>query len=110
MSKTHDEETVLPSVDISSGILSDGPIKVGHEFNFSTTATADNISVTVPTGPNSAWFSTSPAVFNGPGSVTVTAELASIGEGWGFGVTGIDRSNSNPHIPVGSEMQAAKAS
>jgi hypothetical protein len=110
MSKSQDEPTVLPSVDISSGVLSDGPIVVGHQFKFSTTTTANNIEVTVPIGPNSAWFSTSPAKLDGPGSVTVTADLASVGLGWGFGVNGMSRSNSNPHIPVGAAMPAAKAS
>jgi hypothetical protein len=95
----------MPSVDISSGTVSGGTIQVGHTFEFSTSATG-SISVTVP--DNGAWFSPSPASFTGPGSVTVTAELASQ-TGWGFGVTGMERSNTNPRIPVGTSMPHRKA-
>lgn len=87
-----------PSVDISSGNLSNPPIKVGHTFEFTTNATG-NIHVSVPAGPGNAWFSGSPApVVNG--SVTVTALLESVGLGWGYTVTGMNVSNNNPHIPV----------
>lgn len=108
MSKTHERDTVLPSVDISTGNVTGGSIGVGHQFKFSTNASG-NISVTVPTTPNSAWFSPSPASFTGPGSVTVTAELESL-TGWGYGVTGMNRTNSNPHIVVAGTKPRAKAS
>jgi hypothetical protein len=96
----------MPSVDISSGTVSGGSITVGRTFEFSTNASG-NISVTVPA--NGVWFSPSPASFTGPGSVTVTALLSSV-IGWGYGVTGMERSNTNPHIPVGVSIPHEKAS
>jgi len=98
----------MPSVDISTGNVTGGEIKLGHQFQFSTSATG-NITVTAPTGH--AWFSPSPASLVGPGSVTVTAELMSVGAGWGYLVTGMVVSNNNPHVPVGATMPThAKAS
>jgi hypothetical protein len=97
----------MPSVDVSSGTLTGGSITVGHQFQFSTNASG-NISVSTKGG---AWFSPSPASFTGPGSVTVTAELTSSGEGWSYGVTGMNVINNNPHVPVKGAMPAhAKAS
>lgn len=98
MSIEKNDNDVLPSVDISSGTVRNGPIEVGHQFEFSTSTQANNIGVSAPV--NQPWFSPDSFSFNGPGSFTVTAELASIG-GWGYGVTGMNRSNPNPRIPVG---------
>jgi hypothetical protein len=103
---TKSDNGLTPSVDISTARVTNGPIEVNQQFVFSTNASG-NISVTAPTGP--AWFSPSPAYFTGPGSVTVTAELVSA-IGWGYHVTGMNVSNSNPHVPVGGAMPATKAS
>jgi len=95
MSKAND--TGMPSVDISSGTITNGPVVVNQEFQWSTSATAPNCEVTAEV---QNWFEPTPCSVIGPGSSTVTAKLSSI-TGWTFGVTGLDRSNSNPKIPVG---------
>jgi hypothetical protein len=96
MKKNNDDP--IPSVDISSGEITNGPIVVDQTFQWSTNAVAPNCKVAAQA---QNWFAPTPCPVNGPGSTTVTAKLASV-TGWTFGVTGLDRSNGNPKIPVGS--------
>ena len=92
-------DSVMPSVDISSGAISDGPLVVNQEFQWSTSSYAPDCKVTAEV---QNWFEPTPCSVVGPGSSTVTAKLASI-TGWTFGVSGLERSVSNPKIPVDSD-------
>ncbi len=98
-------DVVVASIDLATGTITFNPghsiIVVGNQFNW-TTGASGNITVSTPTG--SAWFSPNSNSFTGPGSVTVTAELASVGLGWTYNVTGLNRGGNNPKIPIGSHM------
>jgi hypothetical protein len=94
--------SAVASIDLATGTITFVPghtiIVVGNEFNWTTNASG-NITVSTPTG--SAWFTPSSKSFTGPGSVTVTAAMESVGVGWTYNVTGLNRGGSNPHIPIG---------
>ena len=74
-----------PSVDVVTGVVTDGPIKDGHEFVWTCSEDSGNISVTAQLMPGGKpWFSPSPASFTAPsGSATVTAEGESV-LGWTY--------------------------
>ena len=101
---------VLPTVDITTGTVSNGPIKLGEQFQWTTTANDSNISVHAPVAPNSQWFSPNPTPsFNGPGNVTVTATMTSGANGWSYTATNINV-NANARVHVQASMPQAKAS
>jgi hypothetical protein len=110
---TKEKGATLPSVDISSGVVQNGPIVVGDPFLF-TTSSAEAIDGITVSAASQDWFSPYLFTFNSPGDgtpvqVTVTAELSNP-TGWSFNVTGMDRSNNNPHVPVDPSFPETKAS
>lgn len=98
----------LPSIDITTGTPANGSITVGEQFEFTTSAANQNISVQAP--PASQWFSPSPTPsFNGPGHVTVTAVMTSPAGGWSYIGHNITVSGS-ARVHVQPSMPEAKAS
>ncbi|MGB8580014.1 MAG: hypothetical protein WCD47_04280 [Candidatus Sulfotelmatobacter sp.] len=75
----------IPSVDVVTGTVTDGPIKDGESFKWTCSEDSGDIKVTAQLMPGgNPWFSPSPASFTAPsGSATVTAEGMSVG-GWSY--------------------------
>lgn len=65
----------MPSVDVITGIVTNGPIEIGEAFRWTCAEYTGNITVTAQLMPNGEpWFIPSPASFTAPdGSATVTA-------------------------------------
>jgi hypothetical protein len=97
----------VPSVDVVTGAVTDGPIKSGHEFKWTCSEDSGNISVTAQNMPGGdPWFSPSPASFTAPGgSATVTAEGVSL-TGWSYTA---NVNTDDTKIQVSSSMPAPQA-
>jgi hypothetical protein len=50
----------IPSVDVVTGIVTNGPIEVGEAFRWTCSEFAANITVTAQPAP---WFTPNPALF-----------------------------------------------
>jgi len=99
-------------VDLSTGnVLNGTSLKVGDQFQWTTSQSVNNISVFTPQAPNSQWFSPEPTPsFNGPGnSATLTALLSSPGGGWTYYATGFVVP-ATARVHVQASMPQAKAS
>ena len=74
-------------VDLSTGsVLNGTQLKVGDQFQWTTSQSVQNIVVHTPNAASSKWFDPEPTPsFNGPGnSVTLTARMTSPGTGWSY--------------------------
>ncbi len=92
----------MPSVDVVTGAVTNGPIKDGEEFQWTCSEDSGDIKVTAQLMPGGKpWFSPSPASFTAPGgSATVTAEGASV-TGWTYTA---NVETDNARIQVDSSM------
>jgi hypothetical protein len=79
----------IPSVDVVTGIVTNGPIEVDEAFRWTCSEFSANITVTALPAP---WFTPNPASFTAPdGSATVTAVLISpVGEEWSWTASGVE--------------------
>jgi hypothetical protein len=92
--------TTTPKVNISTGVVTNGPIYVNQQFQFVSASTTETCTVIAP--PSQQWFSPSPCpVSPNPGYATVTAKLPNPA-GWTYSVTGCIQANPNPRVPVSS--------
>lgn len=98
----------MPSVDVVTGTVTNGPIKEGEQFEWTCSEDSGDIKVTAQVMPGGKpWFSPSPASFTAPsGSATVTAEGVSLG-GWSYTA---NVQTDGAKIRVDSSMPEAKAS
>ncbi|HXJ88069.1 MAG TPA: hypothetical protein VMS18_14705 [Candidatus Binatia bacterium] len=96
----------IPSVDVSSGNVTNGPIHSGQTFVWTSSA-ASGTAITVyarnmPTGQ--PWFQSSPVTFTTPSaSAQVTAEAAGA---WTWTAKGVNV-NNGAHVNVSSTLQGA---
>jgi hypothetical protein len=79
----------MPSIDVVTGAVTDGPIVVGEEFQWTCSECSGNVYVIAQDmgGGLGPWFTPSgtDASFTAPGgSVTVTAKGVNIGTGWTY--------------------------
>lgn len=92
----------MPSVDVVTGQVTNGPIKNGQQFQWTAANSSGNITVTGEDMPSNGdpWFSPSPTSFTAPsGSATVTAKGVSPPAGWSY-TANIETDNT--HIQVSS--------
>ncbi|HTT19571.1 MAG TPA: hypothetical protein VMG82_11520 [Candidatus Sulfotelmatobacter sp.] len=99
-----------PSVDVSSGNVTNGPIHSGQTFVWTSSA-ASGTTITVyarnmPTGQ--PWFQSSPVTFTTPSaSAQVTAEAASPAGGWTWTAKGVKVSDG-AHVNVSPTLQGTQ--
>jgi hypothetical protein len=102
-----------PTVDVITGNVTNGPIRVGEQFEWTCSSVREPTDIGVHAaamGNGQPWFSPSPASFTGPsGSALVTAEGASPVGGWSWTATGVNV-NASARVNVQSSMPRAKAS
>jgi hypothetical protein len=100
-----------PSVDVITGIVTNGPIREGEEFQWTCIEFSGPIRVTAQVMPDGKpWFSPSPTSFTAPdGSATVIA-AAPIGR-WTWTASGV-QVDPGAHVVVEASIskQAKKAS
>ena len=88
---------VMPTVDVATAVVTNGPIKVGEQFEWTCVecAPGSNITVTAQNTPNGEpWFIPSPISFTAPGlSSPVTLEGVSPETGWWY----------NANVPTGDK-------
>jgi len=101
-SKGKSPATLTPQVNISTGVVTNGPIYINGPFQWVSASPNDVCTVSTPAAPNQQWFSPSPVtVRTPPGYAAVTAKLANPA-GWSYGVTGCNVQGGNPRVPVNS--------
>jgi hypothetical protein len=93
-------QSQTPEVDVSTGLVTFGPLVVNQPFVF-VNRTSAACAVSTPSNPNEQWFSPTPisvpaASGGNTGTYTVTATLAGT---WGYASSCLQ--NDNPHIVVG---------
>jgi hypothetical protein len=81
----------MPSVDVVTGIVTNGPIREGEAFRWTCIEFSGNITVAAQLMPDGQpWFSPSPTSFTAPeGSATVTTVSVSPVGGWSWTASGV---------------------
>jgi hypothetical protein len=101
----------MPSVDVITGIVTNGPIREGEAFQWTCIECSGNISVTAQIMPNGEpWFTPSPTSFTAPsGSATVT-DVGPVGRWtWTGGGVQVDP-GAHVDVEAGAPKQVKKAS
>ena|ERR1700728_620260 len=93
----------IPSVDVVTGIVTNGPILEGEPFRWTCVEFSANITVTAQSAPD-PWFTPSPASFIAPdGSATVIPLAMSPIGGWSWTASGV-QVNAGAHVVVGENL------
>jgi hypothetical protein len=93
----------IPSVDVVTGIVTNGPLRESEPFRWTCVEFSANITVTAQPAGN-PWFTPNPASFTAPdGSATaVPISLSPVG-GWSWTASGV-QINAGVHVVVAESL------
>ena len=95
MSKSR-EARPIPQINIQTGVITNGPIRLGGQFEWVNSDATSTCTVSAP--PEELWFKPSPCIVKPSSEAAATAVLGKE-QGWTYNVTGCP-CKANARIPV----------